>query len=266
LEAALIVGIVLSYLYKIGQRQHARYAWLGVALAVGVSITIALGLQWIGARLQEPYEQIFEGITMLLAVGVLTWMIFWMRYQGRFIKRELEYKMQAAVTSGAALGVFGISFFAVFREGIETALFLSASAFADNGGATLFGAVLGLAAAVAVGYAMFAMSVRIDLARFFGVTSFLLLIVAAGLFAHAIHEFQEIGWLPILTQSAWNLKDILPNDSLAGSILRSMIGYNAAPSVLEALAYLGYWVVVLFGVRIWMQRAVGQVSPTPAQA
>jgi high-affinity iron transporter len=266
LEAALIIGIVLSYLYKIGHRAHARYAWAGVILAIAVSISIALGLQWVGARLEEPYEQIFEGITMLLAVVVLTWMIFWMRYQGRFVKRDLEQKVHAAVTSGARAGIFGIAFFAVLREGIETALFLSASAFADDALVTLIGAVAGLAIAAALGYAMFALSVRIDLRRFFDVTSLLLLIVAAGLFAHAVHEFQEIGWLPILSQQAWDLTQVLPNSSVAGSILRSMIGYNATPTVLEVAAYVGYWVVVLFGVRLWMQRVTSQVTASPMNA
>lgn len=266
LEAALIVGILVSYLIKIGQRGQLRYAWAGVATAVVLSVAAAFVLEWIGASLQEPFEQMFEGTTMLLAVAVLTWMIFWMRYQGRFMKRELELKMHTAITSGAALGIFSIAFFAVFREGIETALFLAASAFANNGFDTLLAAVAGLALAVAVGYSIYAMSVRIDLRRFFDLTSILLLIVGAGLFAHAVHEFQEIGWLPILAQQAWNLENVLANDSLLGSILRSMIGYNAAPTVLEVVMYVAYWLLVVFGLRLWIQRLVVQVAPARAQA
>lgn len=266
LEAALIVGILVSYLIKIGHRGQLRYAWAGVATAVVLSVAAAFVLEWIGASLQEPYEQMFEGTTMLLAVAVLTWMIFWMRYQGRFMKRELELKMHTAITSGAALGIFSIAFFAVFREGIETALFLAASAFANNGFDTLLAAVAGLALAVAVGYSIYAMSVRIDLRRFFDLTSILLLIVGAGLFAHAVHEFQEIGWLPILAQQAWNLENVLANDSLLGSILRSMIGYNAAPTVLEVVMYVAYWLLVVFGLRLWIQRLVVQVAPARAQA
>lgn len=266
LEAAIIVGILMSYLSKIGHRAQLRYAWAGVLVAIALSISGALVLEWIGASLQEPYEQIFEGTTMLLAVAILTWMIFWMRYQGRFMKRELENRMQSAVTSGATLGIFSIAFFAVFREGIETALFLAASAFANNAFETLLGAVAGLALAVVVGYFMYVMSVRIDLRRFFAVTSILLLIVAAGLFAHAIHEFQEIGWLPVLTQQAWNLESTLSNESALGSILRSMIGYNAAPSILEVTVYVAYWLVVLFGVRLWIQRLGIRLAPSRVQA
>ncbi len=266
LEAALIVGIVMGYLVRIGKQSELRYAWAGVIAAAAISIAAALGLQWVGASLEEPYEQIFEGTMMLLAVGVLTWMIFWMRYQGRFLKRELEQKMQSAVASGAVLGIFGIAFFAVLREGIETALFLSASAFADNGISTLIGGVVGLVLAIGAGYAMYGLAIRLDLRLFFDVTSLLLLIFAAGLFAHAIHEFQEIGWLPFLTAQAWNLETVLPNSSLVGSILRALIGYNDSPSVLEVVAYLAYWFAAIFGVRLYTQRITTQLAPSRSQA
>src|SRR5581483_2860487 len=203
LEAALIVGIVVGYLYKIGHREQVRYAWAGVFLAGLVSIFAALTLEWIGASLEEPYEQIFEGTLMLLAVGVLTWMIFWMRYQGRFLKRNLEHQVQMTLARGAGLGIFGLSFFAVLREGIETALYLAASAFANQALTTLVGGIIGLACAVGVGYAIFVLARRFDLRLFFDVTSLLLLVIAAGLLAHAVHEFQEIGWLPMLAQQAW---------------------------------------------------------------
>ena len=266
LEAALIVGIVMGYLVRIGKQSELRYAWAGVIAAAAISIAAALGLQWVGASLEEPYEQIFEGTMMLLAVGVLTWMIFWMRYQGRFLKRELEQKMSSAVASGAVLGIFGIAFFAVLREGIETALFLSASAFADNGVNTLIGGAIGLVVAIAAGYAMYGLAIRLDLRLFFDVTSLLLLIFAAGLFAHAIHEFQEIGWLPFLTAQAWNLETVLPNNSLVGSILRALIGYNDSPSVLEVVTYLAYWVAAIFGVRLYTQRLTTRLAPSRSQA
>lgn len=259
LEAALIVGIVISYLYKIGQQKQIRIAWAGILLAVAGSVLAAFGLQWLGTSLQEPYEQMFEGTMMLLAVAVLTWMIFWMRYQGRFMKRDLEVQVQSALASGATFGIFGLTFFAVFREGIETALFLSASAFAMDGAATLIGGILGLALAVAAGYAIYVLSLRLNIRLFFDVTSVLLLFFAAGLFAHAIHEFQEIGWLPFLMQQAWNATNVLPNDSLVGSILRTLVGYNDSPTFLEVVTYVGYWLVVLFGIRVWMQRLGAQM-------
>lgn len=265
LEAALIVGIVLGYLVKTGHVNQIRYAWAGIIAAVLVSIAAALGLQFVGASLEEPYEQIFEGTMMLLAVIVLTWMIFWMRYQGRFIKRDLEQQVNATLASQALLGIFGLTFLAVFREGIETALFLSASAFANDALTTLIGSVIGLVLAVGVGYALYTMSLRLNLKLFFDVTSVLLLIFAAGLFAHAIHEFQEIGWLPYLTQEAWNFAPVLPNNSTLGSILRAMVGYNDSPTMLEVIAYVAYWVVVLVGVRWWTHRLSARMTAQQAQ-
>jgi high-affinity iron transporter len=266
LEAALIVGILVSYLVKVGQQKQARLAWVGVIAAVAVSIGIALALETIGASLEEPYEQIFEGTMMLLAVVILTWMIFWMRYQGHAIKQNLEQTVQKTLVSGATFGIFGVAFVAVLREGIETALFLSASAFANDALPTLIGSVIGLTLAVLAGYAIYAMSLRLDVKLFFDVTSVLLLVVAAGLFAQAIHEFQEIGWLPFLTQQAWDLSHILPNNSTPGSILRALIGYNDSPSALEVVAYVFYWVVVLAGIRWWTQRLVTRLAPGQAQA
>ncbi|MBI3915356.1 MAG: FTR1 family protein [Chloroflexi bacterium] len=254
LEAALIVGIVLGYLGKTGHRTESRYAWLGVLLASLLSVGIALGMLLVGASLKEPYEQMFEGGTMLLAVAILTWMIFWMRYQSRFLKQELEQKVHTVLSGGAMWGLLGLTFFSVLREGIETALFLSASAFAQDGSETLIGALLGLALAIAFGYALYAMSVRLNIRVFFDVTSVLLLIFAAGLFAHGIHEFQEINWLPILTVPVWDTGALLSNGSLLGSILRSLVGYNDHPSGLEVVGYVFYWAVILLGIRWWTQR------------
>jgi high-affinity iron transporter len=266
LEAALIVGIVLSYLVKIGQAHHTRTAWLGVIAAIAASILAAVGLQFIGMSLEEPYEQIFEGSMMLLAVLILTWMIFWMRYQGRYMKRDLEHQVQATLSQNMSWGIFALTFVAVFREGIETALFLSASAFATDATATLIGSLIGLALAVGVGYAIYAMSMRLDVKRFFDVTSILLLFFAAGLFAHAVHEFQEIGWLPFLTQQAWDLSAVLPNNSTVGSILRALVGYNDSPSVLEVVAYVFYWVVILVGIRWWTHRLSLNLTARQANA
>ncbi len=266
LEAALIVGIVLGYLIKIGQHRQVRYAWAGVLAAFAVSIAATIGLQIIGASLEEPYEQIFEGSMMLLAVIILTWMIFWMRYQGRFMKRDLERKVQSTLATGTTLGIFGLAFVAVFREGIETALFLSASAFATDAMTTLLGSILGLALAIAAGYAIYALSMRLNIKMFFDVTSILLLVFAAGLFAHAVHEFQEIGWLPVLTVQAWNLEALLPNSSAVGSILRALVGYNDSPSMLEVVAYVTYWVVILLAIRWWVQRLSMRWAPGQANA
>ncbi len=254
LEAALIVGIVLGYLKRIGRQDRALLALLGAASAVALSALLALLMNLVGAELKEPYEQIFEGTTMLVAVAVLTWMIFWMRYQSRFLKRELEARMQNAVAAGAGLSLFALAFLVVFREGLETALFLAANAFAADGVSTLFGSLAGLLLAAAAGVAIYTMAVRINLRLFFDVTSIFLVLFAAGLLAQAVGEFQEIGALPMLTMSAWNTSLLLSNESALGSILRSLVGYNASPSVLEVIGYLFYWIVILLGIRLWTDR------------
>ncbi len=254
LEAALIVGIVFGYLKKIARLGQQRYVWGGVIAAIVASVGVALGLQAIGAQFTGRAEEIFEGTTMFLAVGVLTWMIFWMRYQGRYIKVALERDVQVAVTAGQNWALFSLAFVAVFREGVETALFLSAAAFVSAAANTFWGGLLGLGVALLVGYLIFATTVRLDFKRFFDATSLLLLLFAAGLLAHGVHEFQEAGLIPVIVEHLWDSNHILDENSTLGSILKAMFGYNGNPSLLEVSSYLGYWVVVLSSVRWWMRR------------
>lgn len=254
LEAALVIGIVLGYLGKVGDRKSTLYAWAGTVAAALLSALLAIAMRVIGAELETPFEQIFEGTTMLLAVLVLTWMIFWMRYQARFMKTDLERKLLSVINTGQNWGVFLLAFFAVIREGVEMALFLAASAFAADGAGTLIGALLGLALAGAAGVLIYIYAVRLNLSLFFDVTSLFLIVFSAGLLAQGVHEFQEIGALPILLNPAWDLRSVLSNDSLPGSLLRSLFGYNDNPSILEVTTYLAYWIVVLQAVRWWTQR------------
>ncbi|MFQ6058328.1 MAG: iron uptake transporter permease EfeU [Anaerolineae bacterium] len=262
LEAALIVGIVLGYLKKVGRLDRQGYVWGGVMAAIVASLGVALGLQFVGAQFTGRGEEIFEGAAMLLATGVLTYMIFWMRYQGRFIKMALERDVQVAVTAGQNWALASLSFIAVFREGVETVLFLSAAAFVAAAGETLWGGLLGLAAAIVVGWLIFATTVRLDVRRFFDVTSVLLLLFAAGLLAHGVHEFQEAGLIPVIIEHVWDINHILNEKSTLGSILKSLLGYNGNPSLMEVLSYIGYYVVVLSLVRWWIGLKVAEVELT----
>lgn len=264
LEAALIVGIVIGYLVKIGQVQQTRIAWAGVGAAALVSALVAFGITAVGAKLEGRAEQIFEGTAMFLAVAVLTWMIFWMRTQARTLKTSLEKEIHSAVTSGQAWGLFGLTFVAVFREGVETALLLGASALAADGLSTLLGALIGLALATALGWAIYASTVRLNLRLFFNVTSVLLLFFAAGLLAHGVHEYEEAGLLPIFIEHVWDINPLLNEKSAMGEILKALFGYNGNPSLLEVLSYVAYWVVALFGVRWWVERRTGQATSAPA--
>ena len=248
LEAALIVSIILAYLRRVDAASRSRTVWWGTGLAILVSAAVGTVIFAVGAEFEGTAEQVFEGLTTLTAVGVLTWMIFWMRRQGGRIKGELQEKVDTALLAGGfALGA--LAFVAVLREGIETALFIFAAAQGTavevgNIGAQLVGAFLGLTLAVVLGILLYRGGIRLDLRTFFRVTGLALIVVAAGLFAFSIHELQEAGWLPFLTGTAFDVSASLPDDDGAGAVLRSLIGYHASPSWLEVVGWIGYLVAV----------------------
>jgi len=258
LEAALIVGIVLSYLKKMGYKRRAA-VWWGVASAVIVSIVAGVALQVLGVAFEGRGEQLFEGITMLLAAGVLTWMIFWMQRQGRSIRSELEADVRQAVTGGSGWALFALAFVAVVREGIETALFLTAAAFSATPAETLVGGGLGLALAVIVGWLLFAVSVRLDVRTFFRVTSLLLILFAAGLVAHGVHELQEAGVLPMIVEHVWDINHILDERGPVGTLLKVLFGYNGNPSLLETVSYAAYCLIV--GVVVGLEQRITRSKP-----
>lgn len=260
LEAALIVGIVLGYLKKTGHMDRQWSVWWGVVAAIVASLAAALGLQAVGARFEGRAEEVFEGVTMLLAAGVLTWMVFWMQTQGRRIKGQLEEEVRQAVAAEQSWALFSLAFLAVVREGIETVLFLSAAVFASSPVQTLTGGLIGLAVAVVVGWLLFAASVRLDVRRFFQVTGMLLIVFAAGLVAHGVHEFQEAGVLPILVEHVWDINHLLDENGTLGSILKSLFGYNGNPSLIEVLSYVGYYVVI--GLATWRRKPVAKALGT----
>ncbi|MFC1959629.1 iron uptake transporter permease EfeU [Chloroflexota bacterium] len=253
LEAALIVGIILGYLTRIGQSDRHKTVWAGVAVAVGGSLGMAVLLQALGAQFEGQMEYIFEGIAMLLAVALLTWMIFWMRSQAHNFKRGLEAEVESAVQPRRKWALFGVAFLAVFREGVELALFLTATSFVSDGAATVIGALLGLGFAVLVGWLIYRGTVRLSMRWFFDITTVLLLIFAAGLFAHGVHELQEAGWIPILVEHVYDLKPVLDDKSTVGSMLRVLVGYNDNPSLIEIISYFAYW-LILIAVLAWSTR------------
>lgn len=251
LEAALIIGIVLGAVSKIRRSDLAPSVWLGTLSAVGVSILTAIVLTSFGMSLEEEAEEIFEGITMLIAAGILTWMIFWMGRQARFLKSELEDGVNKAAASTGKRAVFWLAFVAVVREGVELAIFVTAAFFAGdpsqimtNTIQTLAGTILGLGTAALLGYTIFATTVRLDLRRFFQVTGILLILFAAGLVAHGVHEFNEVGWIPAVIEHVWDVNMFLDENSVAGQLLKTLFGYNGNPSLTEIIAYVIYIAVV----------------------
>jgi len=253
IEAALIIGIVLSALRQLRRMEFSPAVWLGVVTAALLSIVAGLILTLLGLSFEGSAEQIFEGITMLLAASVLTWMIFWMNGHARNIKGDLENDVQQATRDGGKRALFVLALLAVLREGVELALFLSASTFATNAQQTILGAILGLGTAILLGWSLFATTIRLDLRRFFQVTGFLLILFAAGLVAHGIHEFNEAGWIPPIIEHVWDVNAVLDENSIAGQILKALFGYNGNPSLSEVLGYVLYFAAIFFGLRMVRQ-------------
>jgi high-affinity iron transporter len=260
LEAALIVGIVLGVLRKMGQEERSRPVWAGVLVAVAVSVVAGLALNALGVAFEGRGEEIFEGVAMLLAAGVLTWMIFWMQRQGRKIQADLELDVRRAVTEESAWALFSLAFVAVVREGIETVLFLTAAAFSATAGQTLIGGAVGLIVAIAIGWVIFVAGKELNVRSFFRVTGVLLVLFAAGLVAHGVHELQEARLLPTIIEHVWNVNPILSEDSTVGQFLKALFGYNGNPSLLEVLSYLAYYAAIYVGTRSIGKRQVASVA------
>ena len=261
IEAALIIGILLGALRQMRRAELSSSVWVGVISASLLSVLASIFLTVLGLSLEGRTEQIFEGITMLLAASVLTWMIFWMSRQSRNIKGELESGVHRAAFEGGKRGLFVLAFLAVLREGIELALFLAAAVFASDVQQTLIGTFLGLGIAILLGWSLFATTVRLDLRRFFRVTGFLLILFAAGLVAHGVHEFNEAGLLPAVIEHVWNVNPILDEASTLGSMFAALFGYNGDPSLTEVTAYLAYFITIFIGLRLSNQRAEEAVQP-----
>ncbi len=270
LEAALIIGIVLGALTKIRRSDLSPAVWLGTLSAVGVSILTAVLLTSFGLSLEEQAEQIFEGITMLIAAGILTWMIFWMSKQARFLKGELEAGVNKAAATTGKRAMFWLAFVAVVREGVELALFITAAFFAGDQSQmtsniiqTLAGTILGLGTATLLGWTLFATTIRLDLRRFFQVTGFLLILFAAGLVAHGVHEFNEVGWIPSIVEHVWDVNAIVDENSVPGQLLKTLFGYNGNPSLTEVISYFIYLAVVTV---LWRRDTAPAKAPATSQA
>lgn len=253
-EAALIVSIVITYLVKTGNGAHAPKIWIGAGLAVVVSSAIGLILFATVGSLKAPYEQIFEGSTLLLAAGVVTWMLFWMRRQAAGVKGALQAAVDRVVATGGAWGLALLAFTAIIREGVETSLFLVGQATAatttlgaSSAAAIILGAFVGVGIAVVIGYALYRGSRRLNLAAFFRWTGIALVFIAAGLLSNGVHEFTEIGLLGNgpWTKAAFDLSGLLSHDNGIGSFLRAIFGYSANPEILTLIIHVGYVVAVL---------------------
>ena len=195
-EASLVVGIVLAFLDRTGRRDGFAAVWAGVAAALTLSLAVGVALFAAGKELEGRSEAIFEGVVMVSAAVLLTWMIFWMRNRARTLRSEIEGKTQAAVEAGSAVGLALVVFVGVAREGVETALFLFSSVEGSGTLVSLVGAAIGGALAVGLGYVFYRGSHRLNLRLFFSITSGLLLLFAGYLLAVGLHELAEAGVIP----------------------------------------------------------------------
>jgi high-affinity iron transporter len=246
LESALIIGIFLSVLRKMNRSDLYRPLWLGVFSAGSVSVMVATLLLFLDKELEGTAEQIFEGSTLLVAAGVLTWMIFWMRRQSVSMKSNLESGINRAANLRGWPGVFSLAFIAVVREGIELALYLTAASLASTGMQTVFGTIIGLLLACLLAYLIYNTAIHLNLQLFFSITGIILILFAAGLIAQGVAEFNEVGIIPTIISPIWNLNPLLDDHSVIGTIFSALFGYHGSPSLTEALGYSAYMFITLF--------------------
>ena len=253
LEAALLCAIILAFLAKTGRAAMTRYAWYGVYGATAGSFAVGAGILVLYGQLSTPTRILFEGVAALVAVAVLTSMIYWMALRSRSLRQEIEGRVEAAATQRALLGVASVTFVLVFREGLETVLFLTPFLVQDAA-LTILGAALGLGAGIVLAYAVFRVGLKLDIRRFFYFTSVLLVLLAGGLLGYGVHELVEyaedgganLGWW---SSSAFNLglpeSDPLHNKGVIGSIFAVMFGYDTDPEWARVVTHAAYLAVAL---------------------
>ena len=248
LEAALIVAILVAYVVKLDRRDLLPRLWIGVGAAIAISLGLALALQVTQQSLSDKAQETFAGLTSILAVGLITWMIFWMARHAKALRSHLHGKVDQAM-AGGAWTLSAIAFLAVIREGLETALFLFAGANASGGsGGDVFGAVIGLAVAAGLGVVVYKGAVRINLAKLFLWTGVALIIIAAGVLSYGVHELQEAGILPdgaFFGDHPFDVSGAIPADGWLGSILHGTIGFTPSPTWLQLITWVAYLAIVM---------------------
>ncbi|WP_311267894.1 iron uptake transporter permease EfeU [Sphingobium sp. WCS2017Hpa-17] len=248
IEAALIVGIVASYLHHAQRRDLMPAIWVGVLLASALSLFVGAGLQMVAAEFPQKQQEFFEGIVGLVAVVMLTCMVFWMRRAARSIKGELHANIDRALAreSGPAWALISMVFLAVAREGLESVFFLLAIFQQSLGWEAPVGALAGIALSVVVGIGLFRGGIHLDLRRFFRFTGVFILLVAAGLLAGVLRKFHEAGVWNGLQTVVVDLSETLPMDGPLGAILSGLLGYQAVPVLGELIVYAVFLAVSLF--------------------
>jgi high-affinity iron transporter len=263
LEAALVVSILIAFLVKSDQRSALKWVWGGVATALLICVAIGTAIAYTIGELRFEQQEIVGGSLSIVAVGFVTWMIFWMRSTARTIAKELRGKLSDALAIGpVAVGVMAC--LAVGREGLETMAFFYANVRTAESGPDepLIGFIVGIVVAVLLGWLIYRGAIKFNLGKFFTYTGVLLVFVAAGILAYGLHDLQEAGVLPGLNSLAFDLSGPMPEDSWYGALLKGLLNYSAQTTVLQAVVWVLYVVTVLT-IFVWPRK---QAAPAPTQS
>jgi high-affinity iron transporter len=264
LEAALVVSILVAFLVRTDRRSVLPKVWLGVGIAVAVSAGVTVGLALAQQQLTFQAQEALGGGLSIVAVGFVTWMIFWMRRAARSISAELRGRMEDAIRLGPA-AVVVMAALAVGREGLETALFFfTAAQAAGQTTEPLIGFLLGIAVAVVLAWLIYRGAISLDLGKFFTVTGVLLVLVAAGVLAYGVHDLQEAAILPGLDTLAFDVSAAVPPDSWYGTLLKGVFNFSPRTTVLEAIVWVAYVAVVL-PLFLRPQRTARSSTPVASQ-
>ncbi|GLX01199.1 iron uptake transporter permease EfeU [Microtetraspora sp. NBRC 16547] len=245
LEATLVVSILVAFLVKSDRRDRLPLVWAGVGGAIALSVGFGALLTFTAANLNQTQHELFDAVTSIAATVFVTFMIFWMRTAARRMSGDLREKLGEALTLGST-AVVVMAFLAVAREGLETALLWFAAAQGASATASpVIGISLGLLTSVALGWGLYKSALRINLTTFFTWTGLLLILVAAGIFKYGVHDLQEAGILPGLSNQAFDISGVLDPSAWYSALLRGMFNITAQPTVLETAAWVAYAVPVL---------------------
>lgn len=246
LEASLVVCILIAYVVKTDRRDALKPIWTGIGVAVALALGFGCVLEFGSQELTFQAKEALGGSLSILAVGLVTWMVFWMRRTARHLKSELHGKLDAALRMGTG-ALVATAFLAVGREGLETALFVWASVRASSDGTSgpLVGVLLGIASAMVLGWLFYRGALRVNLARFFTWTGGMLVVVAAGVLAYGFHDLQEADFLPGLTNKAFDITGTIPPDSWYGTLLKGVFNFQPDPTVLQVTVWLLYLIPTL---------------------
>lgn len=269
LEAALVISILIAYVVAIGRRDLLPRLWMGVGLAVTLSLTVGAILTFGAYGLSFEAQEIIGGLLSILATTLVTWMIFWMARSASHLASDLRASVDTQL-DGSGWGLVVVAFIAVAREGIETALFIWAAVTASGSTAVpLWGAALGIATAIALGYLIYRGIISINLSVFFSVTGVFLIVVAAGVLAYGVHDLQEAGVLPGLYNLAFDVSAIIPPDSWYGTVLKGVFNFSPATTWLELVTWIAYIVPVMTIFLVTIRRSAAarreRTSPTAGE-